>query len=112
MSWRVIAIGAYIASLMAAFAILNADYTDWVPALALVIVGGLILGRVTDFWTSAALVPLAPVLALPFGYAEEYLGSDAPQIWFAGLILTPILMAAIIAGVGLRKLRQARIRTR
>jgi hypothetical protein len=36
---------------------------------------------------------LAIPFSVPFGYADEYLGSDAPQVWWFGV------MAAVISAV-------------
>jgi hypothetical protein len=104
MVWRLAAVAAYLACLVVAFAILNADYSDWQGAFGAAVIGGVILGMGNDFWTSAALTVLAPAVAEPFGYPEKYLGSDAPELWFVGMMLIPFLLVAILIGVGLRKL--------
>jgi hypothetical protein len=61
--------------------------------LGLAAAGSLAVGWAVGRAIVAAFAVLAIPFSVPFGYADEYLGSDAPQVWWFGV------MAALISAV-------------
>jgi hypothetical protein len=77
-------------------------------AFVVIIVAAFGLGWQTRSWV-ALLVCLAPMLlALPFGYAEEYSGSEAPLVWIFGAFTAPAYALAIALGNLARRSRERR----
>jgi hypothetical protein len=93
----------YIAVMVGAVVLVNADAENNWLAFSIWSAASLVLGwTAREVWL--ALLPVVAVpIALPFGYADQWLGSDAPLVWlfaaFSGVIQVVLVLAALGARV-------------
>ncbi len=99
MAERFAATLVYLLVLVIGLALCNSNAEHFGVGLAIWVVASFVYGLlIRNRW--AFLVPiLAGVpMGIPFGYAETYLGSDAPLIWFYAAIFSLAAMIAVLAG--------------
>lgn len=97
-------IGVYLAALLVGLLLFNVDAeNNWV-ALGIWCIVSAVVGWSLARW-STAILPFASLpMALPFGYADEYLGSDAPYVWWFALVASVIAAGVVLTTTGARKL--------
>ncbi len=101
---RAIAVAAYVVATVMVIVSLNADAQNYRLAYTVWPAASLTLGWLTRRATAALLPLIALPIAVPFGFAEEWLGSDAPMVWWIVLFASPIAVAAALAGLSGRAL--------
>jgi hypothetical protein len=82
--------------MLAAFAIVNENAENPEPAIAIWGVATLVCGWFARTVLFALLAALAIPLSLSFGYAEEWLGSDAPLVLYFGFSYGVLSGVAIV----------------
>jgi hypothetical protein len=96
----------YVATLLGSVLVYNADAENNWPAFALAAAGSIAFGWIADRPGLAVLAVVAVPFSLPFGYADEYLGSDAPRVWWFGVAVAVISAALIVASAWTRRLTE------
>lgn len=72
--------------------------------LAASLVAGFAVGRLRVGRLPLPILPLVAVLfAVPFGYADVYLGSDSPLVWPATGVIAALTILGLLLGVGGRR---------
>jgi hypothetical protein len=103
----------YVAAALWAAIILNVHDKYWLWAVLPTLVLSPILGwRLGKGAASVALLPvlafLPGVVAIPFGYSEDYVGSEAMLIPFSQFFAGVFYFLLMLVGVGLRWWREGR----
>jgi hypothetical protein len=98
----------YLAALAGGALVFNADAEDAWPALGLVGSASIALGWSTERPSLAGLALLAVPFSIPFGYADEYLGSDAPQVWWFGAYAAIVSALLIVATIWTKRVIRRR----
>jgi hypothetical protein len=98
---KLAAIVAYLGVMLSTIVLFNADAENSLLAFSVWSAGSLALGWITGSMAAVVVPLLAIPIALPFGYADQWLGSDAPLVgWFAvvgGAIQIAVVFIAVIA---------------
>ena len=93
----------YLAVMVVAFVIFNGNADNSELAFAIVAISSLLLGALVPRWSMAVVPFLAIPIAIPFGYADRFLGSDAPYVWWFAVITAAISALLILAVNAVRK---------
>jgi hypothetical protein len=97
----------YVAAMVAALAIVNENADNTEPALVIWGAATVVCGWFARNVLFALLALLAIPISLPFGYAEEWVGSDAPLVLYAGFFYGLFSGIAIVLLVVIRWLATA-----
>lgn len=108
MTRQLLLVGLYVAALIAGVLLFNADAENNWTAFAIWAVASVMVGWGLARWSAALLPSLSIPIAVPFGYADEYLGSDAPYVWWFAVVAGVAAAALILAATGARKLYNRR----
>jgi len=97
---RVAIIGTYVAVLLGIVVAVNADAANGNTALLVWSVASLALGWTIRHPLTMILPFLAIPIAAPFGYAEEWQGSDAPLLYLGMAFQAPAQALVVSLGFG------------
>ncbi len=97
---RVAIIGTYVAILLGMVVAVNADAANGNTALLVWSVASLVLGWTIRHPLTMILPFLAIPIAVPFGYAEEWQGSDAPLLYLGMAFQAPFQALVVSLGLG------------
>lgn len=99
-SMRVAVVGIYVAFLLGMIVALNADAENGDTTLLVWTAASFALGwLVRQPWV--AMLPLLAIpIAAPFGYADEWLGSDAPLLYLGMAFQAPVQAVVVALGFG------------
>lgn len=93
----------YVLALAAGLAIFNENAEHQGEALAVWLVASAAFGfAIARPWAFLFPVLIGVPLALPFGYAEDHLGSDAPLVWFFAALASLLAMVVVLAATAAR----------
>lgn len=92
----------YVAAMLVAFAIVNENADNSEPAMVIWGAVTVVCGWFARSFLFALLAVLAIPLSLPFGYAEEWLGSDAPLVLYFAFFYGVLSGVAIVLLVAAR----------
>jgi hypothetical protein len=98
----------YLAALAGSVLVFNADAENAWPALGLAGGASIVLGWATERPSLAVLALLAVPFSIPFGYADDYLGSDAPYVWWFGVFVALVSALAILGATWVKRVIGAR----
>ena len=93
----------YLAALAGSVVVFNADAENAWAALALAAAGSVAVGLAVGRMVVAALALLTIPFSVPFGYADEYLGSDGPQVWWFGVQVALVSAALVLLTVWVKR---------
>lgn len=108
---RVAVVGIYVAFLVGMIVVLNADAGNGGTALLVWTVASFALGWLARQPLVAILPLLVIPIAVPFGYADEWVGSDAPLLYLGVAFQAPIQAVVVALGFGGRVFFES-VRTR
>jgi hypothetical protein len=92
---KALAIAVWLGITICALVLANADAENGIEVWSLSVAAAVFVGLAWGRWPAIFLPLVAIPLAIPFGYSDQHLGSDAPAVvWFA--ILAAVPLAAII----------------
>ncbi len=69
--------------------------------------GCLVVGWQTGRWIAVALAFFPLIIAVPFGYADTYVGSEAPMLWVFEALLLPVYASLIAGAVWARRYQRS-----
>jgi len=96
---KLVAVIGYVVVMLGILALFNADAENNFLALAVWSAASLVIGWVMrDAW-AVVLSLLALPMAVPFGYADQWLGSDAPYVWWLAMSTGAIQVIVVFAAV-------------
>jgi hypothetical protein len=100
---RVLALAIYLAALVAAVLLFNANAENGTVAWAFWLAASALLGLGVGRWETAFLPLIAIPIAIPFDYADEYLGSDSPLVWWFAIFVGVQSALLVALGTALRR---------
>jgi len=101
---RVAAIAIYVAVMVGNIVAINDNAENWTAIFPVWSAASLLMGWVVRNPIAIGLPLLAVPIALPFGYAEKWLGSDAPLVSIGMAFEAPVQMVLVAVGFGGRLL--------
>jgi hypothetical protein len=104
MSMRLVVVIGYLGVMVGAVLLLNANAENGTLAMAIWSGASVMLGWITHDARFALLPLVAVPVALPFGYADEWLGSDSPLVWLSVAVIGVIQVALVLAAFAARLL--------
>jgi hypothetical protein len=99
---RIVLLVTYLAAAAVAIILVNADWANQQQAMVLWGLASVLLGWGTGQTRWALLAFLAVPFAVPFGFSNEFLGSDAPLVAFLAFMFGIGSAALIVISAGAR----------
>ena len=101
----------YCGVLVGVVLLFNADAQNAATVFLAWLVASAILGFSLGRWAAAFLPLVAVPIAVPFDYADDYLGSDSPLVWWFVLAVGAIMVLVVLAATASRRLYARRMKS-
>lgn len=98
------AVAIYVAVMVGGIVAVNDNAENGTAAFLVWSAASLLLGWLVRHPIVILLPLLAVPIAVPFGYADKWLGSDAPLVWIGMAFEAPVQAVVVALGLGGRLL--------